>query len=142
MVSSNQDYPEEDPVPMTAADLVAQARSQVHCLTVDEVSAAAGRGALLVDVREPGELDMTGMIPGAVHAPRGMLEFWADPASPHHRQELDPGRQTIVYCASGARSALAAQLLGQLGYADVAHLDDGIEGWIRAGHPVVSPQRA
>jgi rhodanese-related sulfurtransferase len=129
-------------VPTTAADLVAQARSQVHCLTVDEVSAAASCGALLVDVREPRELDVTGMIPGAVHAPRGMLEFWADPAHPHHRQDLDPARRTIVYSASGARSALAAQLLGQLGYADVAHLDVGIEGWIRAGRPLVSPRRA
>ena len=129
-------------MPTTAAELVSGARSQVDNLTVDEVSTAARNGALLVDVREPAELDAIGMIPGAVHAPRGMLEFWADPVNPHHRPELDPGRRTVVYCASGARSALAAQLLRQLGYADAGHLDGGIEGWIRAGHPVVSPERA
>ncbi len=129
-------------MPTTAAELVSRARSQVDNLTVDEVSTAARNGALLVDVREPAELDAIGMIPGAVHAPRGMLEFWADPVNPHHRPELDPRRRTVVYCASGARSALAAQLLRQLGYADAGHLDGGIEGWIRAGHPVVSPERA
>jgi rhodanese-related sulfurtransferase len=129
-------------MPTTADELVSRARSQVDNLTADEVATAASRGTLLVDVREPAELDVVGMIPGAVHAPRGMLEFWADPANPDHRPEFDPGRRTIVYCDTGARSALAAQLLRQLGYADAAHLDGGIEGWMRAGRPVVSPGRA
>jgi rhodanese-related sulfurtransferase len=71
-----------------------------------------------------------------------MLEFWVDPLSPDHRPEFDPRRRTIVYCDTGARSALAARLLRQLGYADAAHLDGGIEAWMWAGHPVVSPGRA
>jgi rhodanese-related sulfurtransferase len=129
-------------MPTTAAELVSRARSQVDNLTVDEVATAATRGTLLVDVRESAELDALGVIPGAVHAPRGMLEFWADPASPDHRPEFDPRRPTVVYSATGARSALAAQLLRQLGYADAAHLDGGIEEWIRTSHPVVSPGRA
>jgi len=129
-------------MPTTAAELVSRARSQVDNLTAHEVATAATRGTLLVDVREAAELDAIGMIPGAVHAPRGMLEFWADPSSPDHRPEFDPHRPTVVYCATGARSALAAQLLGQLGYADAAHLDGGIEEWIRASQPVVSPGRA
>jgi rhodanese-related sulfurtransferase len=129
-------------MPTTADELVSRARSQVENLSADDVATAASRGALLVDVREPAELDAVGMIPGAVHAPRGMLEFWVDPANPDHRPEFDPRRRTIAYCDTGARSALAAQLLRQLGYADAAHLDGGIEAWMRAGHPVVSPGRA
>jgi rhodanese-related sulfurtransferase len=67
-----------------------------------------------------------------------MLEFYADPASPYHRRELDPSARTIVYCASGGRSALACDLLGQLGYADVANLDGGLKAWKAAGRPVVT----
>lgn len=68
--------------------------------------------------------------------PRGLLEFWADPASPTHRPQFDPTRPTILYCAAGSRSALAAEALQGLGYSDVAHLDGGIQAWKRAGLPV------
>ena len=129
-------------MPTTAAELVSFAKSQVENLTPDQVAIEIGRDALLIDVREPAELDAEGMIRGAVHAPRGMLEFWADPASPDHRPEFDPQRRTVVYCATGGRSALAAQLLRQLGYADVAHLDGGITAWKQVGHPVVNPREA
>ena len=95
---------------------------------------------VLVDVREPGELAEQGAIAGAVHAPRGMLEFYADPSSPYHRSELDPSARTILYCASGGRSALACDLLAQLGYADVAHLDGGLNAWKAAGRPVVAAE--
>ena len=64
-----------------------------------------------------------------------MLEFYADPTSPYHRLEFDPARRTILYCASGGRSALAARTLRDLGYADVAHLDGGLKAWIAAGLP-------
>ncbi len=129
-------------MPTTAAELVSFAKSQVENLTPDQVAIEIGRDALLIDVREPAELDAEGMIRGAVHAPRGMLEFWADQASPDHRPEFDPQRRTVVYCATGGRSALAAQLLRQLGYADVAHLDGGITAWKQVGHPVVNPREA
>jgi rhodanese-related sulfurtransferase len=82
-----------------------------------------------VDLREPDEVANSGTIPGAVHAPRGMLEFYADPASPYHRAEFDPARRTILYCASGGRSALAVEALQQLGYGQVAHLDGGFKAW-------------
>ena len=88
---------------------------------------------MLVDLREPDELKQSGRIGGAVHAPRGMLEFYADPTSPYHRAELDPARRTIVYCASGGRSALGAQALRQLGYANVAHLEGGVKAWTASG---------
>ena len=129
-------------MPTTAAELVSFAKSQVENLTPDQLAIEIGHDALLIDVREPAELDAEGMIRGAVHAPRGMLEFWADLASPDHRPEFDPQRRTVVYCATGGRSALAAQLLRQLGYADVAHLDGGITAWKQVGHPVVNPREA
>lgn len=127
----------------TAADLVAKAKAEVVDLTPAEVADELASGAAVVlDLREAPELATDGMIEGATHAPRGMLEFWADPASPYHRPELDPARRTVLYCASGGRSALAAQTLRQLGYTEVAHLDGGIKGWITAGHPVVHPDQA
>ena len=123
----------------TASELVSQAKAQVENLTPEQVVEEIARGALVVDLREPGELANDGMIEGAVHAPRGMLEFWADPSSPYHRPEFNPRRRTVLYCASSGRSALAAVTLGQLGYTDVAHLDGGIKGWVQAGCPVVKP---
>jgi rhodanese-related sulfurtransferase len=126
----------------TASQLVAEARARISNLTVEQVAGEIQTGyVVLVDVREPGELAEQGAIAGAVHAPRGMLEFYADPASPYHRRELDPSARTIVYCASGSRSALAGDLLGRLGYADVASLDGGLKAWKAAGRPVVAAER-
>ena len=121
----------------TAVDLVTQAKAQTENLTPEQVAQEAAQGAVVVDLREPAELQNDGMIEGAIHAPRGMLEFYADPTSPYHRAEFDPTRRTILYCASGGRSALAAQTLAELGYADVAHLDGGIKAWCAEGRPVV-----
>ena len=129
-------------MPTTAAELVSIAMSQVENLTPDQVATEIGHHAVLIDVREPAELDADGAIRGAVHAPRGMLEFWADLTSPYHRPEFDPRRRTILYCATGGRSALAAFLLRQLGYHDAAHLDGGITAWKQAGHPVVNSREA
>lgn len=122
----------------TTAQLVSEAKAHVENLTPEQVLEERKRGAILVDLREPGELEADGMIEGAVHAPRGMLEFWADPSTPYHRPEFDPAQRTVLYCASGGRSALAAVALGRLGYTDVAHLDGGLKGWKQAGCPVVS----
>jgi rhodanese-related sulfurtransferase len=122
----------------TVEELVAAARSRVRHLTPSEVEAhLLARDAVLIDVRESEELAEHGRIAEAVRAPRGLLEFWADPASPLHRPELDPGRPAILYCAAGSRSALAVATLESLGYRDVAHLDGGIAAWKRAGLPVV-----
>lgn len=122
----------------TAQQLVNRARARVPALTPVEVEAhLLARDAVVVDIREPEELDEHGRLPDALHVPRGLLEFGADPASPQHRPELDPARLTIVYCAAGNRSALAAETLQFLGYREVAHLDGGIAAWKRAGLPVV-----
>jgi rhodanese-related sulfurtransferase len=121
----------------TAAEMVAEAKKRVENLSVDETARELeGGDALLVDIREPGERAQTGAIPEAVEAPRGMLEFWADPTSPYHREEFQPGRRIILHCASGGRSALAADTLQKLGYERVAHMDGGFKAWKEAGRPV------
>lgn len=121
----------------TAAEMVAEAKRRVENLSVDETARELEEGdALLVDIREPAERAETGAISGAVEAPRGMLEFWADPTSPYHRDEFQPDRRIILQCASGGRSALAAATLQDLGYERVAHMDGGFKAWKEAGRPV------
>lgn len=118
----------------TAAHLVAEAKSHVARLFPENVAAAMRHGdALLVDIRESEERAEHGLIAGAIHVPRGMLEFAADPTSAYFRTEFDPGRRTILFCATGARAALAADVLQQLGYADIAYLDGGFTAWRDSG---------
>lgn len=120
----------------TAAQLVQEAKQRVHNLTVDQVAIELAQGTVtLIDIREPAE-QQNGTIPGAIHAPRGMLEFYADSTSPYHRPEFDVNRRIILHCASGGRSALAADTLQHMGYTNVAHLDGGFKAWVAAGQPV------
>jgi rhodanese-related sulfurtransferase len=106
-------------------------------LSVEEVVVElTAHDVLLVDIRETEERSSSGAIPGAVHAPRGMLEFYADPTSPYHRPEFETDRRVVLYCASGGRSALATDMLQQLGYARMAHLDGGFKAWAAAGQPI------
>jgi rhodanese-related sulfurtransferase len=122
----------------TVADLIKEAKQRVENLSVDQVAAELERGdAILIDVREQNERDENGTIAGSVHAPRGMLEFFADPSSPYHRPEFDPNRRIILHCAAGGRSAMGADALQQMGYTSVAHLDGGYTAWTAAGRPVV-----
>lgn len=122
----------------TTEQMVRDARTWIRNLSPAEVEANLFvPDAFLVDIREPEELDDHGLIAGAFHAPRGLLEFWADPASALHRPEFDPERRTILYCTAGSRSALAADALRRLGYRDVGHLDGGLTAWVEAGLPVV-----
>lgn len=120
----------------TASELVAEAKAQVENLGPDEVERELQSGeAVVIDLREAEELTANGRIPGAVHVPRGMLEFRADPTSPYHQEPFDPSKRIIVHCASGGRSALAASTLQSMGYGNVAHLDGGITAWKEAGKP-------
>lgn len=126
-------------VTKTVAAMVAEAKSRIENLPPAQVADEIGRdGVLLVDIREADEREKQGVIKGAVHAPRGMLEFYADPASPYHRPEFQPARRIILQCASGGRSALATDALAQLGYERVAHLDGGFKAWKEQGLPVES----
>ncbi len=92
---------------------------------------------LLVDIRELQEYVDLGAIPSAHHVPRGMLEFWADPSSPYHRDYFKPEARVVLYCAGGGRSPLAAKALLDMGFPDVAHLEVGFNGWAKAGEEVV-----
>lgn len=125
----------------TAAQLVAAAKGRVENLTPDQVEAelAAG-GVTFVDIREASEQQQSGTIPGAIHATRGMLEFYADPSSHYHRPEFQPQQRIILHCASGGRSALAAETLQDMGYTSVGHLDGGFKAWVAAGKSVAKPQ--
>jgi len=91
----------------------------------------------LIDIRESEELKQNGRIAGAVHAPRGMLEFYADASLPYHKPEFDKSKRIILHCASGGRSALAVTTLKQMGFENVAHLDGGIKAWKESGREVV-----
>ena len=119
-----------------AMDLVSEAKQKVENLTPEQVAAELKSGdAVLVDVREPQEREAAS-IPGSISAPRGMLEFYADPSLPYHQKEFDPNRRIILHCASGGRSALGAVTLQEMGYKNVAHLDGGIKAWQEAGKTV------
>ena len=122
----------------SATDMVKQAKNEIENLTPQQVKGELSKGNVtLIDIRESEELKQTGRIAGSTHAPRGMLEFYADASLPYHKPEFDKDKRIILHCASGGRSALAAQTLKQMGYDNVAHLDGGIKAWKDADMPVI-----
>ena len=121
----------------SATDLVKEAKQQIENLTPQQVKEEMlNNNATLVDIRESEELLQNGRIPGAIHAPRGMLEFYADASLPYHKPEFDKKKRIILHCASGGRSALATDSLKQMGFENVAHLDGGIKAWKDSGNEV------
>jgi rhodanese-related sulfurtransferase len=118
----------------SVAEMIDEARAQIELVTPEAVFEEMTSGIpILVDVREPVEWERH--IAGALQVPRGLLEFAADPSSPRHNAELQPSRRVIVYCASGARAALATLALRNMGYENVANMDGGIKAWIAANLP-------
>ncbi|MES1945763.1 Rhodanese domain-containing protein [Salinisphaera sp. C84B14] len=118
------------PVTLSVQDLVARAQERVNTLSPDAVDQRrVNPGVLLVDVRDVRERKRDGHIPGSLHVPRGMLEFWVDPESPYHKPELAQAQALILYCNKGWRSALAAATLQDMGLGDVAHMDGGFDRW-------------
>lgn len=118
-------------------ELVDGAEAAVETLSVGEAAALLDRDDVqFVDVRDRRELEREGRMPGALHAPRGTLEFWIDPDSPYHRPEFGEDRRFVFYCASGWRSALATATRAQMGLDPVAHLGGGFTAWRDAGAPV------
>lgn len=113
-------------------------RSQVPTLSAAELAERKERGdaLTLVDIRELQERIDSGAIPNSHHVPRGMLEFWADPAMGYYRDFFEEDANYVVYCAGGGRSVLAALALMEMGYRNVWHLDQGFGGWRDAGYPV------
>jgi len=113
-------------------------RPQVATFTADELASrlAAGENLTVIDIRELQERLDKGAIPNSHHVPRGMLEFWADPAMGYYRDYFVEDGRYVLYCAGGGRSVLAALALMDMGYGNVWHLDGGFGGWEKAGQPV------
>jgi rhodanese-related sulfurtransferase len=117
-------------------ELLAAANAAVPKINPQEAAALIGKGnVLVVDVRDGAELQASGKVKGAVHVPRGMLEFRADPESPYHDKSFDRDKTVIVYCASGGRSALAGKTLKDFGYKDVRNLG-AFKDWAESGGAV------
>lgn len=110
--------------------MLAEANAVIETVSVqDLVYMLDDPDTVLVDVRETVERENDGLIPGSVHAPRGMLEFQADPDSPVYNTSLDPDARLVLYCGSGGRSALAAKTLVDMGFREVASLAGGYQAW-------------
>jgi rhodanese-related sulfurtransferase len=117
--------------------LLAEAESQIETLDVEAVKQLMGRdGVVLVDIRDPRELEREGKMPGAYHCPRGMLEFWIDPESPYAKPLFQEDKQFVFFCAGGWRSALAAKTAQDMGLKPVAHMRGGFGEWKKQGGTV------
>ena len=117
--------------------LVEQAELEIETISVEEaIKLHNNPNVLFVDLRDVRELKREGFIQGAFHAPRGMLEFWIDPASPYYKDIFASGKKFIFYCNLGWRSALAAQIVQEMGLTPVCHIGGGFDAWQQAGGPV------
>ena len=126
----------------SAADLVAAAEREIVTLTVDEVRAAMDDpNTVIIDIRDVRELWRDGKIPGAMHSPRGMNEFWIDPTCEYHKPIYASGKRLVVYCAAAWRSALEAKMFQDMGLTNVAHMAGGFAAWKAAGLPVEMVER-
>ncbi len=120
--------------------MLAEANAAVTTLNVAEAQDLLGReDVLFIDLRDPRELAREGRIPGAFHCPRGMLEFWIDPASPYAKPQFQQDKSFVFFCAGGLRSALAAHTAQKMGLAPVAHVEGGFSAWKKAGAPIEAP---
>ncbi|HEX4210877.1 MAG TPA: rhodanese-like domain-containing protein [Candidatus Binataceae bacterium] len=121
----------------TVKELVAEANAEIE--TIDAQAAMKLKddpNVMLVDLRDIRELNRDGKVPGALHAPRGMLEFWVDPESPYYKEVFGSGKKFVFFCAGGLRSALAAQTVQRMGLEPVCHIEGGFRAWKEAGGAV------
>lgn len=117
--------------------LVDRAESEVEAIGTDEVKKRIGNdGVLLVDLRDVRELKREGKIPGSVHVPRGMLEFWIDPDCPYYKSFFDDAKEIIFYCNKGWRSALSTKTVQDMGLTNVRHMRGGFDQWVKDGGEV------
>lgn len=121
---------------VTHKDLIEAALNEVDTLDIDDaVALLEDDDTVFVDIRDPRELEREGKVPDAVHAPRGMLEFWVDPTSPYYKEVFGSGQRFVFYCQSGWRSALATKAVQDMGLERVCHIGEGFRGWKDAGAP-------
>jgi rhodanese-related sulfurtransferase len=126
---------------MTSAEMVAAARARIEEVETRDLMALAGDpDVVIVDIRDIRERQRSGFIPGSLHAPRGMVEFWVDPDSPYFREVFAQDKRYIFHCASGWRSALTVATLQDMGF-EAAHLKDGFTSWVEEGGPVEMPEK-
>jgi rhodanese-related sulfurtransferase len=124
-------------ITLHVADMVSAAEREIETLPVaDAIGLHGAEDVTFIDLRDIRELNREGRIPGAFHCPRGMLEFWLDPASKYHKPVFAADRKFIFFCAEGARSALAAETAQRMGLKPVAHIAGGFGAWRGAGGPV------
>ena len=117
--------------------LIEEAEKNIDTMSVDEVAGLLhDETVTIVDIRDIRELQREGKLPGAIHAPRGMLEFWVDPESPYHRKLFSEEKKFVFYCASAWRSALATQTVQQMGMNNVCHMSGGFTAWKEAEQPI------
>ncbi len=126
------------PIKKTIKMLVAEAKAETKTVSPQEALSQQQAGkATLIDIRDIRELDREGRIEGAFHAPRGMLEFWADPDSPYHKDIFATDGTLILFCASSWRSALAAKTLQDMGFDNIRDMDGGFTAWTAANQPII-----
>ena len=119
--------------------LIAEAETRSQGISIADAKTRLGAAdTVFVDIRDVRELEREGMIPGAFHAPRGMLEFWVDPQSPYYKPVFAEGKTFILYCQADWRGTLAAATLGEMGMTNVLHLEGGFGEWRKAGAPTAA----
>jgi rhodanese-related sulfurtransferase len=117
--------------------LIDEANAEIETIgATDAIELAADDSIVIVDIRDPREIERDGKIPGAFSCTRGMLEFWIDPASPYAKSIFQQDKKFIFHCAGGMRSALAAKTAQDMGLKPVAHMGGGFAAWRDAGGPV------
>jgi rhodanese-related sulfurtransferase len=118
--------------------LLDEANAQIELVSPHALVEQLGdQDLVLIDLRDIRELQREGHLPDAVHTPRGMLEFWIDPASPYARPIFQEDKRFVFYCRSGWRSALATAVAMRLGLQRTSHLDGGFGAWKEAGFEIV-----
>lgn len=123
--------------------LLADAEPKAPAISVEDARKRHGdAGTVFVDIRDVRELEREGMIPGAFHAPRGMLEFWVDPESPYYKPVFTEDKTYILYCQSDWRGVLAAATLKEMGLPNVFHLAGGFGEWRKAGGATAPRQKS
>jgi rhodanese-related sulfurtransferase len=131
---------EEDDMKKGYKTLLAEANAEIEAVSPTEALELSKRDdVVLVDIRDPRELERDGRIEGALHAPRGMLEFWIDPESPYHKDIFASGKTFVFFCAGGMRSALATKTAQDMGLEPVKHIEGGFGAWKKAGLPINEP---
>jgi rhodanese-related sulfurtransferase len=137
-----EDWSVAQRITKSVQSMVEAAKREIEEIPAAEAVRLAGRDdVVLVDIRDIRELGRDGKVPGAFHAPRGMLEFWIDPQSPYFKPKFGEDKKFVFFCAGGLRSALAAKTAQDMGMRPVAHILGGFRGWKEAGGPVEGPER-